>query len=294
MTYDPTTYRGAAAHYVYGRPPYAPDLEQELTAELGLDGSVRLLDVGCGPGSLTIRLAPLFEETVALDPDADMLTEGRRASDAQGLAPIQWVKALAEDLPEAAPGPYRLVTFGQSYHWTDQALVAEAVYDILKPGGALALIMHTVDGRPKPPKPGRPPIPHDAIKEIVEQYVGSATPVKQGGGSAQAGRFEDVLAGTRFGAAHSIFVPGIPDLQRDIDSILSGYFSMSFSAPHLFGDRVGEFAREVRSLLSTLSPDGTFWDWPGDTQVVLARKPRSTSHSAVRNRPGGDQDLAGE
>jgi hypothetical protein len=32
---------------------------------------------------LTVRLAPLFAETVGLDPDADILTEGRRAAEEQ-------------------------------------------------------------------------------------------------------------------------------------------------------------------------------------------------------------------
>jgi hypothetical protein len=54
--------------------------------------------------------------------------------------------------------------------------------------------------------------------------------------------------------------------------VLSGYFSLSSSAPHLFGDRVEDFAGEVRELLAARSPTGVFWDWPGDTAVILARK----------------------
>ena len=30
---------------------------------------------------------------------------------------------------------------------------------------------------------------------------------------------------------------------------------------------------EVRELLASRSPEGVFWDWPGDTEVILARKP---------------------
>ena len=71
---------------------------------------------------------------------------------------IQWVQGLAEDLPVVAPGPCRLVTFGQSFHWTDEQRVAETAYDLLEPGGALALIVHTVTGRPRPPDPGVPSI----------------------------------------------------------------------------------------------------------------------------------------
>ncbi len=110
--YDPTIYDGAAVHYRYGRPAYSPGLEALLADELGLDGSGRLLDVGCGPGILTVRFAPLFEEAVGLDPDPQMIAEGRRAAEERGLANITWVQAKAEDLPGAAPGTYRVVTFG--------------------------------------------------------------------------------------------------------------------------------------------------------------------------------------
>ena len=37
MPYDPTIFRGAAAHYRDGRPPYSPQLEAVLCEELGLD-----------------------------------------------------------------------------------------------------------------------------------------------------------------------------------------------------------------------------------------------------------------
>jgi hypothetical protein len=166
-----------------------------------------------------------------------MLAESRRAAYERGITNIRWVQALAEDLPGAAPGPYRVVTFGQSFHWTDQARVAEAVYDMLAPGGALALIVHTVQGRPAPPSPGPPPIPHAEIKVLVEKYLGSTRRAGQGIAPVRTHRFEDVLVRTRFGAPRAIFAPGIPDLLRDSESVLSGYFSMSSSAPHLFGDR---------------------------------------------------------
>jgi SAM-dependent methyltransferase len=274
VTYDPTLYQGAAAHYRPGRPAYSPQLEALLTEALNLDGSGRLLDAGCGPGILTVRLAHLFEEAVGLDPDAAMLAEGRRVAAERGIANIRWVQAVAEDLPEAAPGPYRLVTFGQSFHWTDEARVAEAVWDMLEPGGALALVVHTVDDRPAPSSPGPPPIPHDEIEALVEEYLGPDKRAGQGLAPLRTHRFEDVLVRTRFGTPRSLFAPGIQDLVRDSESVLSGYLSMSSSAPHLFGDRLEDFSREVRQLLASRSPDGVFWDWPGDTEVILARKPR--------------------
>jgi SAM-dependent methyltransferase len=273
VRYDPTIYKDAAAHYRRGRPAYSPRLEAVLAAELDFDGTGRLLDVGCGPGILTVRLAHLFEDVVGLDPDLAMLAEGRRLAVEQGVTNISWVHALAEDLPDAAAGPFRAVTFGQSFWWTDELQVAETVYDMLEPGGALALIVHTIDGRPKPRSPGPPAIPHEEITALVETYLGPTKRAGQGAAPVQTHRVEDVLARTRFGSPRSVFAPGIRDLVRDSESVLSGYFSMSWSAPHLFGDRVEDFASEVRALLRLRSRDGMFWDWPGDTEVIVARKP---------------------
>jgi SAM-dependent methyltransferase len=220
-----------------------------------------------------VRLAHLFEEAVGLDPDPEMIAEGRRAAQERGVANIRWVKALAEDLPAAAAGTYRVVTFGSSFWWTDEVRVAEAVYDMLEPGGALVLVKHEPAERPAV-GPGPPPIPHADIEALVEKHLGSTR--RAGQGAAPAVRThsadEDAIARTRFGVPQVTFAPGIPDLVRDTESVLSGYFSFSFSAPHLFGDRVEAFATDVRELLRARSPEGLFWDWPGDTKVILARK----------------------
>jgi SAM-dependent methyltransferase len=271
VRYDPTIYGGAAVHYRYGRPPYSPELEPLLAEELGLDGSGRLLDIGCGPGILTVRLARLFGEAVGLDPDPGMLAEGRRAAEERGIANITWVQAVAEDLPGVAPGPYRMVTFGSSFWWTDEFRVTETVYDMLEPGGAMVLVKHQPAERPALPSPGVPPIPHAEIEALVGKYLGSARRAGQGAPPVH-GADEDMVARTRFGVPRVIFIPGIPDLVRDTESVLSGYFSFSWSAPHLFGDRVEAFAAEMRELLRERSPEGVFWDWPGNTKVVLARK----------------------
>ena len=109
---------------------------------------------------------------------------------------------------------------------------------------------------------------------MVEHYLGSTRRAGQGTVAERAHRFEDILVGSSFGAAESLFVPGVPDLLRDAESVVSGYLSMSWSAPHLFGDRLQDFTRDVRTLLASRSPEGVFWDWPGDTEVVVGRKPR--------------------
>ncbi|HEX8802953.1 MAG TPA: class I SAM-dependent methyltransferase [Acidimicrobiales bacterium] len=274
MTYDPTIFLGTARFYTIGRPPYSTELVPLLTAEAGLDGTGRLLDVGCGPGTLTLDLAPLVDGAVGLDPDAEMLAEGARRAAEAGLPAerVRWVQARAEELPGLDLGTFRLVTFGQSFQWTDRERVAEAVHDLLEPGGTMAMVVHTVDGRPEPPSPGHPPIPHDDIRLLIRRYLGDRRRAGQGFSPRLTDRYEDAITRTRFGPPRIVFVPGRPDLVRDVDEVVAGYHSMSYAAPHLFGERLDAFDGDLRALLRERSPDGLFWDWPGDTEVVLSRK----------------------
>jgi SAM-dependent methyltransferase len=272
MAYDPTLYEGSAHYYASGRPPYSRALAGTLAAEVGLDGSGRLLDLGCGPGILTVELAGNFKEAIGLDPDVQMLEEAARRAQQGRVVNVKWVTALAEEVAALDLGPFRLVTFGQSFHWTDRERVAEMVYDALEPGGALALVDHAHAGRPQPDGPGYPPIPHEAIRALIAEYLGPRLRAGHGFASRPSEQHEEALARTRFGAPRRLFCAGRNDIVQDIDGVLANYLSTSFAAPHLFGDRLERFEADFRQLLGQYSESGHFWDWPGDTQILLAVK----------------------
>jgi SAM-dependent methyltransferase len=201
--YDPTIYQGAARHYVNGRPPYSAALADTLRAELGLDGHGMLVDVGCGPGIVANELAHLFDTVVGIDPDAGMLAVAARQAGLRGITNASWRQALAEELPTLGLRAPRLVTFAQSFHWTDQERVADAVYDLLEPGGSIALIAPEVEGRPVPPNPGFPTIPDAEVKTLVHRYLGPKQRAGQGFTPPPVERYEDVLPRSSSGRAVS-------------------------------------------------------------------------------------------
>ncbi len=272
MLHDPSLYLGTAEFYERGRPPYSDALVPTLIAVAQLTSTVRVLDVGCGPGILTTLLAPHVASAVGIDPDGEMLAAAQRRATRAGLRNSRFIRARAEELANLDLGTFALVTFGQSFHWTDCGPVAETVYELLEPLGTLALISHAHAGRPQPPGPGHPPIPHAPIRALIEQYLGANRRAGAGYATLPTERYEDVLARTRFGTARRIYVPGRADIVQDAHGVLANYFSMSFCAPHLFGSRRTAFEADVRALLALTSHSGLFWDWPGDTEIVLARK----------------------
>lgn len=87
---------------------------------LELDGSGRLLDVGCGPGVADpLLLAPFFEHAVGVDPDPGMIAEAAREAERADVVNATWIRLRAEDLP-AGLGTFRAATFAQSFHWMDR------------------------------------------------------------------------------------------------------------------------------------------------------------------------------
>jgi SAM-dependent methyltransferase len=277
--WDETLYLGSAPYYVRGRPPYAPGLADVLRRILALDGEGRLLDVGCGPGVVTLPLAHLFAEAVGLDPDPGMLVEGARRAAEAGAGNIVWVRARGEDLP-AGLGKFRVATFAQSFHWMDRDRVAAIVFEMLEPGGALVHISDLKVTDDQARDRGAEELPHAspplaAIRELIGRYLGPVPRAGQGFlryGSPDGEAI--VLRNAGFQLHERAQLPAGDVQVRNADDLVAWVYSLSGSAPHLFGERRDEFETDLRHLLDDASPSGLFAEQPPDTEVFIWRKPR--------------------
>jgi SAM-dependent methyltransferase len=239
--YDETLYAGSAEYYARGRMPYPQALADALRDALDLDGSGRLLDVGCGPGPLTHLLAPLFAEAVGVDADADMV----RVAERGGAGNERFVHLRAEALP-AGLGSFRVVTLAQSFHWFPSDGVATTLREMLEPGGTLVFVgatTHEGDGN----------VPRAEIAELVERWLG---PEKRAGRGLRVFGEEprNVLDRAGLRNRRDVEIERDETYDRSEDEIVASVFSQSFSAPHLFGTRVGEFEAELRALLHGRGP----------------------------------------
>ena len=231
-------YGGSAAYYAAGRMPYPPGIPDAL----GLDGTQRLLDVGCGPGSLTVLLAPHVAEAIGIDADAEMIAAAPK------LANVEWRHMAAEDLP-ADLGRFDLVTFAQSFHWMDQEKVARAVREMTDTLVHVQATTHRGDASTDPLPHPRPP--HDEIDALIRSYVGP--PVRTGR------RWEEeTLRRAGFDALRRVEVDAGGVVTRTADEIVAATFSLSYANPGRFGDRREQFEADLRALLERTSPSGAF------------------------------------
>ena len=166
-------YRGTAWYYSRFRPKYPPAMVTILRENYRLDGTGRLLDLGCGPGPVAIPLAHLFEEVIAIDPEPEMLEEGREVAARANVTNIHWLRGSSEDLP-ASLGQFRLITMGNSFHWMDRARTLDTLYDLVTDDGGLAVVGHGA------PIPAPPPTPwRGAIADVVRRYRDGILPWAQ-------------------------------------------------------------------------------------------------------------------
>lgn len=278
--WDKTLYQGSAPYYLRGRMPYSSQLLTALQEELELNRAGRLLDCGCGPGSLTLLLAPLVAEAVGIDADADMIAQAKFAAEAAGVCNLTWRTLRAEELP-AGLGQFSLITFAQSIHWMRQDVVAEAVRAMLTQDGACVHIFATthegtLDARDLP----RTAPPRAQIAKLIARYLG---PVRRAGQQLMPRPTYDTATAMRaagFAAPHRVELPGGEVYLRTEDEIVASVFSLSSAAPHLFGQQVTEFERELRALLHATAPDGQFAERTHGAAFDVWRPGRQAGSSA--------------
>jgi ubiquinone/menaquinone biosynthesis C-methylase UbiE len=135
ITYDPITQ--------YVLPPYEPWVRQGLISEIDIQPQ-RLLDLGCGTGSMTIPLKQAFPGTkvTGLDLSPYMLAVAEDRSRYAGVD-IEWKHGTATELSQFASGSFDLITAALLFHETPpaitQAILAES-YRLLTPGGKILIL----------------------------------------------------------------------------------------------------------------------------------------------------------
>ncbi|MFJ6850453.1 class I SAM-dependent methyltransferase [Streptomyces sp. NPDC091271] len=128
------SFDSAAAEYAANRPSYPPAL---FDAVEGLAGrplrGADVADIGAGTGLATALLHARGARVVAVEPGPAMASQFRL-----GLPDIPLVRGDGDNLPLAS-GSVDILTYAQSWHWTDRRKSVPEALRVLRRGGALAL-----------------------------------------------------------------------------------------------------------------------------------------------------------
>lgn len=243
-------FSGAASYYSQYRANYPQELFERVVQSFALDGTGRLLDLGCGPGNVALGLSPYFQEIVAVDVNPEMLAEGKRRAAEAGVQNITWLELPAEEIgPEL--GTFRLVTLGRSFHWMERDLVLQKAHEVLGSGGGIAILGG--DSRSAFPRAG------SWWWLVVEGLVGRwrvrERAVPHNADNPQE-RHEQVL---RRSAFRDVRVGSVRCAQTlTLEQILGEVYSRSGSKPEMFGENRQAFENDVRRVLGMLEPSGHF------------------------------------
>ncbi|TJZ76254.1 class I SAM-dependent methyltransferase [Chitiniphilus eburneus] len=119
-----------------------------MAERVGIRPDAVVLDMGCGGGHVSFRLAPTVAQVVAYDLSARMLETVAAEAQRRGLDNIVTKQGTAEALPCADEVFDVVATRYSAHHWRDLPAGLKQMHRALKPGG-LGLFMDVVS-------PGQP------------------------------------------------------------------------------------------------------------------------------------------
>jgi SAM-dependent methyltransferase len=131
------------------RPGYPDALFADLCAVTGLDERSSVLEVGCGTGQATRSLAALGCAVTAVEPGPAMAALARRRIASFGNVDIE--TAAFEEWDDRGRR-FDVLAAASSWHWVDPSIGWRRAYDVLHPGGWMALLGHVVVRRPGEPE----------------------------------------------------------------------------------------------------------------------------------------------
>jgi SAM-dependent methyltransferase len=261
--FKPDRFTSTIPHYISGRPSYAPRLVERLAREAALSPASKVLDLGCGPGPLTILLARHAGHVVGMDVDPAMVAAARAEAQGAGATNIEWRIGSSFDLGDDL-APLDLVTIARAFHWMDRDATLRRFDELLSPSAPVALINTELH----PSGPNRWHTVFEAVRRAHGQF-------DEFYHWRKGQNWEDhvsVLMRSPFSHVErfSVFDKRHPTL----DQLVARALSFSANSPSILGDeRRRAYEEELRERLLATSPEASFEEIV-ESVAIVARRPR--------------------
>lgn len=260
-------FKGTAWYYARYRHQYPPEFFNIVAHKFNLDGTGRLLDLGCGTGQLAIPFSSYFEEVIGLDPEPEMLEQAALATQTAGATNLRWLEGGSADLTDLQLnlGIFRLVTMGNSFHWMDQTANLAKLNEMVEPGGGLVIAGIRAGGSFIEATEGW----QAAVGAVLKKWQGESRRAGSSTYQRPTERFEQILARSPFSQVERFEINDTRILT--IAEVIGLLYSTSYASKAVLGDKQAGFEKEVCETLRQLDPTGNFTELI-NIEIILARR----------------------
>jgi len=139
-----------------------------------LTPAMRVLDCGCGPGTITVGLAQMVAQgqVVGIEREQAELAQARRYADQQGVANIEFRVGNVYKIPFPAASFDAVLAHAVLQHLAEPGQALQEMYRVLKPGGLIGLREEDRDGDVIYPLPPRLQEAHALLMRLWSQAGG--------------------------------------------------------------------------------------------------------------------------
>lgn len=240
---------GTARDYALYRIPYPESLLNELRTHTKLTGLGKLLDLGCGPGRLTLPLSGYFAQSIAVDVEPEMVAFGEKQAIAKGIKNIQWIVDSSETI-ELPAQDFELITIGEAFHRMNRPLVAKKSFGWLKRGGWIAVLWQDH-------------LWHSSklwartVVDIINRFTGRKLSTRQEELAARCrDPFENYLISNSFDSIEQKLFE--INFEWSMESLIGFLRSTSFASHATLAENFENFEVELRRELPICNPSGVY------------------------------------
>jgi SAM-dependent methyltransferase len=257
-------FTGKAGYYAKYRRGYPAAVFDTIISRFALLPDSVLLDLGCGTGNVAIPLAERGFCVHAVDPEPELLAEGRRRGVALPAGRIIWHAGSDTTIAGLGLPPLRLCTMGLSFHWMNRAAILQTLDALIEPGGGIACLSrndsffsHLDNGW------------GGAVKDVLSEMLGDEWDYSGRLSRKDEDRHEEVFLASPFPVIeeHSFQVRE----ELTVDDIIGLQLSTSYTSPVLLHERHTEFCNRLTRRLLELEPSGKFFD-ESTVHLIIAKR----------------------
>ena len=227
-------YTRLADAYV-SRPAYADAAIGEIAELTALPRGARALDLGAGTGHLTIKLAALGWDVLALEPNTAMRAHGVRRT--RELRNVRWIDGVMEGTG-LAEGSFSACTYGSSFGVVDRLVTLREAARLLEDSGWFACVYNHR-------------VLEDPLQSEIETFIKSRVPHYDYGTRRQE-QAEVIAESGLFGSPQRIEAPVAH--VRPVDEWITAWRSHA-TLQRQSGDRFNEIVDGIAAIVARSCTD---------------------------------------